>query len=208
MTKDIESIMDIEKSTAKSNIIPECNEIVNEIHETFRSDINYICKKVDSYTRHISQHHPNPSWTSKSCCIYLHYWLYIHYNSDDYIDDVKQLYNKLINVFYNTNNLGCKNHENIKITNEEMLNLKYVYDMHVKLNKISKEPEVSGNKCECAKECAEIYMKQKYKCMYNRFLYFCNALEEFRKKYYDKISSHSCDTDTPKHCLPNEKLIL
>ncbi|GAW84536.1 variable surface protein [Plasmodium gonderi] len=208
MTKDIykyleefplwENIMNNGEITKEPIKNTECNDIREDIPIKFRSDIDNICKKVDSYTRYLSIYHTSSSWNSKSCCIYLYYWLYIYYDNEDYVDEVKELYNKLINVFYDSIGLGCKFHKENTFTYIEILNLKDIYDMNTKLNKISEKTEVSNKECECAKECANKYMGYKDTCKYNTFPFFCNALEVFREKYNKKLSSINCDNGTPK----------
>ncbi|GAW84587.1 variable surface protein [Plasmodium gonderi] len=203
MTKDIYKFVGefpqlkkiMEQNKEQSVNIGNCIGIERSVPQSFNSTIKEICEKAGNYISIIQEDYYNKF--NESPCIYFYYWLYYNYGIHMNIKDTKDVYQFMINQFYNDYAFQCMNYKDIIITQEEMLNLNVLYDMHVNFNNISEKTKTCDKICECAKKCADIYMKQKDKCKYNTFPYFCNLIEEFRKKYNNKISSSNCDTNTP-----------
>ncbi|GAW84611.1 variable surface protein [Plasmodium gonderi] len=205
MTKDIykfvgdfpelQKIMNTEETTGQSITTGNCIGNEKSVPQSFNSTIKEICEKADNYISIIQRDYYNKF--NESRCIYFYYWLYHKVGVHKNINETKDVYKFMISQFNTDYGEQCMNYKDIIITEEEMLNLKVLYDMHVNLNNKSGITKTCNKICECAKECADLYMKQKDKCKSNTFPYFCNVIEEFRKKYNDKMSSSNCDTNTP-----------
>ncbi|GAW84447.1 variable surface protein [Plasmodium gonderi] len=193
---ELQKIMNKEKGEGESVSTGNCRDIESNVPVSFNSTIVTICKKVLDYIETIQTDHRQNFIESR--CIYFYYWLYDMYGENKDIKDIKFVYQFMVKQFNNDYGVQCMNYEHITITNNEMLNLKVLYDMYAKLNCISKKTELSDNECECAQICADKYMEHKQTCKYNTLPYFCNTLEEFKNKYNKQMSSSKCNNGSPK----------
>ncbi|SBT56605.1 PIR Superfamily Protein [Plasmodium ovale wallikeri] len=79
-----------------------------------------------------------------------------------------------------------------------------VVELYEKFNKIGKEFTSTGDKCNCAKECANLYKDYIPICHNGDDDNFCVALEKFRGQYNYYMLTETCNNDVPK-ILPSTR---
>ncbi|GAW84315.1 variable surface protein [Plasmodium gonderi] len=175
-----------------------CSSFKNEEFSTLGSYVEEICKKVENYQQNVAVN--STFRNTEFPCIYLYYWLYF-YNRDTKkcVSEFISLYQNLIN-FLDLN--YCNDYfKNVytTITDDEMSKLKVLDDMYTNLKNIENNSNPPcKNKCSCANECAELYMKYKGSCESNNYSDFCNELKNVRHKYNALNTIKNCDELTYK----------
>ncbi|GAW84139.1 variable surface protein [Plasmodium gonderi] len=196
-----EEIMNNSQTECNSWNADNFSHITDENYPHFKNYVQSICEKFDKYTCTI-QHHRGTSVTYNSSCKYLYYWLY-HYNNNEWnIDEVKKLYDALISADSTSHQHLCKTYNVTTITEDVMPKLKDLHDMYTNLNILEKNSSSQyEDKCKCAKDCAELYMKYKNSCESNNYFDLCNELIYVREKY-NELSTTKCYDQLTYKTLP------
>ncbi|GAW84299.1 variable surface protein [Plasmodium gonderi] len=198
---DFEEIMNNSQTECNSWNDANFYHITDENYPHFKNHVKSICEKFDKYTCTI-QRHSDTSVPYNSSCKYLYYWLY-HYNNNEWnIDEVKKLYDALISADSTFHQLLCKTYIVTTITEDVMPKLKDLHGMYRNLNILEKNSSPqSEDKCKCANDCAQLYMKYKNSCESNNYFDLCNELINVRKKY-NELSTTKCYKQLTYKMLP------
>ncbi|GAW84200.1 variable surface protein [Plasmodium gonderi] len=129
---------------------------------------------------------------------YLYYWIYKHHLKAG-IDRnyIKEFYKEIIRV-YKLFGLfdSCADPFRESIFDNELKLITDICDISKKLNDIKYSTFTSCNikrKCDCADECADIYMRGHKVCENNWDEHFCKILKSYKNKYNALNLSNDCD---------------
>ncbi|GAW83899.1 variable surface protein [Plasmodium gonderi] len=138
-------------------------------------------------------------YAKDEACIYLYYWLYVELNNKNKAySDIKKCYDGFLQAYKNLAVSTCEYYEN-NITELILKKIKDIYDMNKGIQNMEQKGESYCNdKCTCAKKCFDIYKTYMNECKSNNDNDFCNALENVRVKYNEKMSGQNCENDTPQ----------
>ncbi|KMZ82480.1 hypothetical protein PVIIG_05791 [Plasmodium vivax India VII] len=141
--------------------------------------MNYL-KHLDDYSdQDYDDYH-------KQGIIYLYLWLYNYEVKNKLCNGNTKINLKNIMDLYESKSESQENIHNVykndimKIIHDELNDLFYLYE---KFHNFQNNEECTADKCKCAKECVDAYKNSADKCNNYGNMYFCNELENFRKKY-------------------------
>ncbi|GAW84065.1 variable surface protein [Plasmodium gonderi] len=175
-----------------------CENQEAQIPGNIKDQFKDKCAQTLSYLNEIQQFKHGDNNLEKALCLYLYYWLYDSKTEGMNGRDIKELYHKLITVNNLEQDERCKDFKDITIAEDELSKLKDIYEIYNKINKLNVQDACSPKKCECAKECANIYKKYVESCRQDNATYFCNELINIKEKYEKVILNLGCNNDTPK----------
>ncbi|GAW84035.1 variable surface protein [Plasmodium gonderi] len=191
-----EEIIDNPKTTIQVNF---WTNACNNIREYYPPVTNYdfktiICPKVMTYLYNI--YNLREDSLSEVGFKYLYYWIFKYYLKDEKKSNrIKPLYDELLKVY---NNWDHKVHSAIAFqeneTDDELENLKDIYDLNIKLQGIGKNLYCDGQyRCDCAEQCAKIYDRLKKACISNYDHNLHNLLDKYRNKFINLDLNSACD---------------
>ncbi|GAW84070.1 variable surface protein [Plasmodium gonderi] len=168
---------------------------INDFSEVVKSDVkNTICPQVMLYLYKIYSVQENP--LKEVGFKYIYYWLYKdHLKEGKKSSDIKTLYEELLKVY----NDFSKNVSNIDFyqknkSDDELENLKDIYDLNIKLQSIQNTSYCNiNNRCDCAEQCAKIYNRLKSACISHYDHNLHNVLDKYRNKFIDLELNSTCD---------------
>ncbi|CAG9482243.1 unnamed protein product [Plasmodium vivax] len=184
-------------------ILPKCN--------TFDSQIsgNHVfvdpCQRIIKYLKLMQ----NGSYNKIDGCRYLNFYINEQVNSTYRNPSTEVPYKTFIETFisnYSELNI-CK--DNLKIIPKEIMsNMKKIYDMYIKLDKVINATDLKkDNICSKIDECYETYMSFQNKCKNGSENELCNALENFRNFYLvnsQRVMRCTDDTKFPSFKVAQE----
>ncbi|GAW84576.1 variable surface protein [Plasmodium gonderi] len=155
-----------------------------------------LCIQAMRYLYNISSDIKNP--LKENHFKYLYYWIYKHHikaaKDRNYI---KEFYKEIIRVYeyagmyiYFVNSFRDLNFDN------ELELIIDICDISKKLNDIKYSTFTSCNKktkCDCADECADIYVRGHKICENNWDKHFCKILKSYKNEYNALNLSNDCD---------------
>ncbi|GAW84073.1 variable surface protein [Plasmodium gonderi] len=154
-----------------------------------------ICHKAMPYLLYI--HDDFIKHRYKEGLKYLYFWLCKERLNDvKDSETIKKLYNELLNV-YNNSEFGRMKHPSLvdNINGDEWKKITDICNLNIYLNdvkeSISQSP-MEEIKCNCANECAQIYMGYEELCKSDSKSYFCKTLENIRNVYnnFPQLNKH------------------
>ncbi|GAW84120.1 variable surface protein [Plasmodium gonderi] len=182
----------------KSSYTNDCEGYEKKINQNIKAQFKEICPQTFSYLNDIQIYAVDNEKLKEAHCVYLYYWLYDSDGETKNSDDIKKLYDELINADNEHQDGRCMNYNDIIITYDEKTKLKDIYDMYTEIDKINSETDACEDNCGCAKNCSEIYKNHMETCKYNKISNFCNELRNIKKKYDKKMINVVCGSDIPK----------
>ncbi|GAW84248.1 variable surface protein [Plasmodium gonderi] len=181
-------------TTRKNDWTNYCSSILQKYDKIFNQNFYSICLKVLYYLKQLKE--TNEELDKHLGCTYIYYWLYNERINNGYKYDCQILYDDLLKVYKDNVNEDpiCYSY-NAKISQDELEKFKDIYDMNKILNNLINENGKCSNinKCNCAKEGFDIYMRHKYTCESNINPDFCNALKNIRDRYNEQMKIEKCN---------------
>ncbi|GAW84121.1 variable surface protein [Plasmodium gonderi] len=191
-----ENIRKAEES--KSSYTTSCNKYENGIQGDIKGQFKEICAQTFSYLNDIELYNHGKNKLKEAHCVYLYYWLYDKYKGKKDSNEIKNLYNKLINVNNTEQDRRCENHNNISISDDEISKLKDIYKIYKNIDKLNGQDTCSQENSKYAQECANIYKQNVESCRQHNKTYFCKELIKIKEQYEKVILNLNCNNDTPK----------
>ncbi|GAW84578.1 variable surface protein, partial [Plasmodium gonderi] len=161
------------------NLFPVCQEAIDQCAQDSENKEDEYCKKVlitipdikstfnekcpiaFLYLNKIEEKSYTEENIKGAACIYMYYWIYhdLLKNNKNGIN-AKILYEAFIQAYNEVDIEKYNGFKGANITVNELNNLKYIYEMETELKNMEKDKESSsGNKCESAKKCSDLYMQ-------------------------------------------------
>ncbi|GAW84387.1 variable surface protein [Plasmodium gonderi] len=191
---DLKKIMENANSSSNDRMTANCNSFDEGKFPSFNSSVENICKKVEDYisTINVSYYYS----FKESRCIYLYYWLY-YYNDNNKkpVNEVKNLYHKLISDLDLTNCYIDEKIDYSTIADDEMSKLKDLQKMYTNVKNTT---ETACTNCKCLNECSQIYGTHLQTCNYNNNTYFCKELLNIKEIYDKQMINNECEAHIPK----------
>ncbi|GAW84339.1 variable surface protein [Plasmodium gonderi] len=189
LDKNFSKYMNIMENCREDN--SEWNEYCKNINNKFLYATNQhakekMCHKVMEYLYYIYNDFKNP--LEKNGLIYLYYWIHkYHLNAEKNINSIREFYEELLNIYKKTAYFinDIDEHE-YKIFYKELKIFTYICDLNIRLYGIKNNtfvPCKKKQKCDCADDFADIYMRLHNACESNGDRNFCETLEDITLPY-------------------------
>ncbi|EDL42839.1 variable surface protein Vir2/15-like [Plasmodium vivax] len=181
-------------------------QITNDLTRFTHNSDNLIepCVKFVQFLTRLSE---KPSKDKVHGCIYLYYWLYHAVMSKD-----KSTYNTF--TLFETFSKAYKQHKKdaqiyldyVKnITKDAFLNIQTLAVLYENLENFKKHKSCGNNKCNCAHNIVELYMKYIDDCRRGVNTEFCNELDNFRNIYNEHMEKPN-ECDKVQKILPSARI--
>ncbi|GAW84067.1 variable surface protein [Plasmodium gonderi] len=176
----------------------KCKNILDKFPKEIGFGYMEMCFKAISYLDYINR--SGEGISTEPVCKYLYFWIYHYFKKNSHTMHSKNFYKEVLNedsysIIFRT----CFNYSET-IPENELENMKYIYDMKNKINdiKTSTFTSCSGNKCLCAQEYADIYLNSMKVCGINYNSDFCNEIKNIRNEFLELELPNNCPVHIPE----------
>ncbi|GAW83925.1 variable surface protein [Plasmodium gonderi] len=194
---EYEIIMDRNSTNLKrDNWYGQCLKFNKQFDTVKIYDKDKLCPQAMRYLYNICSDMQNTP--KENHFRYLYYWIYKHHlKSAKCRNYIKEFYHEILNV-YKSGGLfdSCTDPFRESIFDNELKLITDICDISKKLNDIKNSTFTSCNikrKCDCADECADIYIRGHKLCVNNWDEHFCKILKSYKNKYNALNLSNDCD---------------